>query len=70
MSSDTLAGLVFATGFWIIAACALAWGPNEPKGHIWTLTSSDQIPSRPMLVRAAYPRAVASRGAGPIVAMQ
>ena len=56
MSSNTLADFIFATGFWIIiAGCALVWEPNKPQGHIWTFASSDQIASRPTLVRAAYP---------------
>lgn len=60
MSSNTLAALVFATGFWVIAAGALIFEPTKPQGHIWTATSSDRIASRPTLVRAAYPPIVAS----------
>ena len=60
MSSDTFAGLVLATGFWIIAAGALMFEPDKPQGHIWTSTSSDKIASHPTLVRAAYPRVLAS----------
>lgn len=60
MSSNTLAGFVFATGFWIIAGYALVSEPNKPQGHIWTSASSDQIASRPTLVRAAYPRILAA----------
>ena len=56
------AALVCATGLWIIGTLAAMYEvPKHPVGEAWVVTSSDKIPSRPMLVRAAVPYTVAAR---------
>jgi hypothetical protein len=61
MSSEALAGLVAATCAWII--CIVAYNmetPRRPSGEAWVVTSSDKMPSRPMLVRANVPSKTAT----------
>ena len=57
MSSNTIAGAVFATGVWAAFAFAMVSGAQlNPQTHAWVSTSSDKVASHPILVRAAYPR--------------
>jgi hypothetical protein len=55
MSTEMLAGLVAATGFWIIVAVAVVGGPTKLPNEVWVSTASDKVPSHPTLVRAADP---------------
>jgi len=58
--TDTVAGFICATGIWVVCALAAAADlPKRPAGEAWVVTSSEKIASRPMLVRASVPFAVA-----------
>jgi hypothetical protein len=62
MSSEALAGLVMATGLWVIAAAAVFGAPTKPPSEIWVSTASDKVRSHPTLVRAADPLITGSIG--------
>jgi hypothetical protein len=55
MSSQAIAGVVLATGIWVIVGAALIKPGNQRLDHLWVSTSSDRVASRPVLVRAAIP---------------
>jgi hypothetical protein len=59
MSSSVVPGAVFAAAVWVIFAVAMIGpSPIKPNSHIWVATSSEKVPSHPILVRAANPLVV------------
>ena len=50
---NSIPAFVLASGIWVI--CIAAYNmetPRRPPGEAWIVTSSEKMPSRPMLVRA------------------
>ena len=60
MPINLAAAAVLATGFWAIAAGTIITHDGSAPGELWTLTSSDKVPSHPTLVRASVPRSLTS----------
>ena len=55
MTSDIWAGLVMATGLWLLVATAVMSPPANAPKEVWVTTSSERVRSHPTLVRAAVP---------------
>ena len=56
MAPNLFAGLIAATGIWGIATWTVLSSDGSAPRELWTVTSSDMLPSHPTLVRASVPR--------------
>ena len=55
MPRDLMGSAVLALGLMVVVAASIVSPPQPAARHIWVVSASDQISSRPTLVRAAYP---------------
>jgi hypothetical protein len=58
MAPNLFAGLIAATGLWGISTWTVLSSDGSAPRELWTVTSSDMLPSHPTLVRAAVPRSL------------
>ena len=60
MPVNLAAAAVLASSFWAISAWTILTRDGPAPQEFWTVTSSDNNPSRPTLARASLPRSLAS----------